>query len=57
MNALDRATCQQEAVVAPTASGAAGPTSPTDDAKRAQYQAMLAGMGMPLVKASEINDG
>ncbi len=57
MNALDRATHRQEAIGAPPVSKPDGPTSPTDEAKRAQYQAMCAGMGMPLMKASEISDG
>jgi len=51
MNALDRAARHQKVTVHRSVPKPGGPLSPADAAIRAQGRAMLAGMGMPIMKA------
>lgn len=51
MNALDAATRIQKVTVHQAVPKPGGPLSPADEAIRAQGRAMLAGWGIPVVKA------
>jgi hypothetical protein len=51
MNALDHATRLQKVTVHRSVPKPGGPLSPADAAIRAQGRAILAGMGIPIVKA------
>ncbi len=53
MDRLDRATRQQKVTVHRTVPKPGEPLSPSDAAIRAKGRAMLAGFGMPLMKASD----